>query len=281
MSIVTQLYSGSMLVFDYRCTAGPNDKPFWEVHRHHSISYVRKGSFGCCLNGNTFDLVAGSVFVGNANDEYMCTHDHHDCGDECLSFHLLPELIESIAPNFRQWNIGSVPPLAELTGLGELAQAAAEGHCNLGVDEAGIIFTASFIDLVSGSSRASVQMRAQDRRRTVEAALWIDECAEQPFNLDMLASAAGLSPFHFLRMFRKVVGITPHQFLIRSRLRRAARLLATDDRSITSVAFDSGFADLSNFVRTFHRASGVSPAKFRTASRGDRKIFQERLGKSS
>jgi AraC-like DNA-binding protein len=64
---------------------------------------------------------------------------------------------------------------------------------------------------------------------------------------------------------------------VRARLRHAARLLAEDARSITDVAYDVGFGDLSNFVRTFHRAAGASPLRFRQASRGMRKIFQERL----
>ena len=85
-----------------------------------------------------------------------------------------------------------------------------------------------------------------------------------------------MSPFHFLRLFAKVVGVTPHQYLVRSRLRHAARLLADEDKAITDIAFDVGFADLSNFVRTFHRAAGVSPRDFRKAARGDRKIFQDR-----
>jgi AraC-like DNA-binding protein len=55
-------------------------------------------------------------------------------------------------------------------------------------------------------------------------------------------------------------------------------LLADDTRSITDIALDVGFADLSNFVRTFHRAAGVSPRDFRKAAKGDRKIFQDRLG---
>ena len=75
-----------------------------------------------------------------------------------------------------------------------------------------------------------------------------------------------------------MLGVTPHQYLVRSRLRHAARLLTDDARSVTDVAYDVGFADLSNFVRTFHRAAGVSPRKFRQASRGHRKILQERLG---
>ena len=88
---------------------------------------------------------------------------------------------------------------------------------------------------------------------------------------------AGLSPFHFLRLFSHVLGVTPHQYLVRSRLRHAARLLADDSRAVTDIAFDVGFGDLSNFVRTFHRAAGVSPRGFRNAAKGDRKIFQDRL----
>jgi AraC-like DNA-binding protein len=53
--------------------------------------------------------------------------------------------------------------------------------------------------------------------------------------------------------------------------------LTDDDRPITEIAYDVGFGDLSNFVRTFHRAAGVSPRRFREASRGMRKIFQDRL----
>ena len=74
-----------------------------------------------------------------------------------------------------------------------------------------------------------------------------------------------------------MLGVTPHQYLVRSRLRHAARRLAYDDSPITDIAYDVGFGDLSNFVRTFHRASGASPLKFRQASKGDRKIFQDRL----
>jgi AraC-like DNA-binding protein len=59
-------------------------------------------------------------------------------------------------------------------------------------------------------------------------------------------------------------------------LRHAARLLSDADISITDIAYDIGFGDLSNFVRTFHRAAGMSPRAFREASRGNRKILQDR-----
>jgi AraC-like DNA-binding protein len=95
--------------------------------------------------------------------------------------------------------------------------------------------------------------------------------------LDDVATRAGLSPWHFLRVFADVVGATPHQYLLRARLRRAARMLVDTPAAITDIAADVGFGDLSNFVRTFGRAAGLSPRAYRQAAQGDRNFLQERL----
>ena len=102
--------------------------------------------------------------------------------------------------------------------------------------------------------------------------MWLDAHAADDIDLAEAAAQAGLSSFHFLRVFRAVLGVTPHQYLIRARLRRAARLLADPARSITDIALDVGFADLSNFVRTFHRAAGVSPGAFRDTARSSKRV---------
>ena len=276
MTATTLLQQKSISVSDFRCSAGPDDTPFVERHRSHSVSYVRKGSFGCRTRGRFFELVAGSILVGHPGDEYTCTHDHV-CGDECLSFFLAPELVEAIGDRTEIWQIGAAPPLPELMVVGELAQAAAEGRSDIGLDEVGQAFASRFVEAVSGRPRQPVRTAARDRRRAVETALWIDAHSHRQVDLEHAAAQAGISPFHFLRLFSSVLGVTPHQYLVRSRLRHAARLLADDGTSITDVAYDVGFGDLSNFVRTFHRAVGVSPRRFREASRGMRKIFQERL----
>jgi AraC-like DNA-binding protein len=276
MTATTLLQQKSISVSDFRCSAGPEDTPFVERHRSHSVSYVRKGSFGCRTRGRFFELVAGSILVGHPGDEYTCTHDHV-CGDECLSFFLAPELVDAIGDRTEIWQIGSAPPLPELMVLGELAQAAACGRSNIGLDEVGQAFASRFVEAVSGRPRQPVRAAARDRRRAVETALWIDAHSHRQIDLEHAAAQAGISPFHFLRLFSNVLGVTPHQYLVRSRLRHAARLLADDGSSITDVAYDVGFGDLSNFVRTFHRAAGISPRRFREASRGMRKIFQERL----
>jgi AraC-like DNA-binding protein len=277
MSSTTLLQRPTIAVSDFRCDAAPGDAPFTEQHRCHSLSYVRKGSFGYQSRGRSFELVVGSVLVGHPGSEFVCRHDHV-CGDECLSFFLEPELVETIGDRADIWQVGCAPPLPELMVFGELAQAAADGRSDIALDEVGQLFAARFVEMVSGQPSKPVKATAQDRRRAVEAALWIDAHSHRAIDLEAAADQAGVSPFHFLRLFSAVLGVTPHQYLVRSRLRHAARLLADEDRPITDIAYDIGFNDLSNFVRTFHRAAGVSPLRFRKASRGDRKIFQERLG---
>jgi len=272
------LFQGSgITVMDYRCTAGPDDVPFIEQHASHSISYVRKGSFGCRCRGRSHELVTGAVLIGAPGEEYVCHHEHHAGGDECLSFAFAPEVIELIGDDRSVWQQGSAAPLAELMTLGELAQAVVGQHSDLGFDEIGQAFAARLVDVVSGKVRRQTAISARDRRRAVETAIWIAAHSTDEIDLDAAANQAGVSSFHFLRMFRDALGVTPHQYLVRSRLRHAARLLAESDRAITDIALDVGFGDLSNFVRSFHRAAGASPRAFRQASKGSRKIFQERL----
>ena len=95
MTVTTLLRAESVSVIDYCCIAGPADKPYVEVHRSYSIAYVRRGSFGIANARSFFELVAARCSSGHPGDEYMCTHDHHAGGDECLSFHFSRELVET------------------------------------------------------------------------------------------------------------------------------------------------------------------------------------------
>jgi AraC-like DNA-binding protein len=277
MVATTLLERPALSVVDYRCSARPGDRPFAEDHRGYSISYVSSGSFGYRSRGRAHELVAGAVLVGHPGDEYVCTHDHVH-GDRCLSFQPGAALVEAIGDRPALWQVGCVPPIPELMVIGELGQAVLDGRSELGLDEVGLWLTARFVEVAAGRSSRPRAVRAPDRRRAVDAALWIEAHAHEPIALDDAARQAGLSEFHFLRLFTGVLGVSPKQYVIRSRLRRAARMLAEGGRPITEIAFEVGFGDVSNFVRTFHRAAGVSPRRFRQASRGDRKILQDRIG---
>src|SRR4051794_5367117 len=183
MTASTLLQTSSISVHDFRCSASVDDAPFVERHCCHSVSYVRKGSFGYESRGRSFELVTGSVLVGHPDHEYVCTHDHV-CGDECLSFFLGPELVDAIGGRGDIWHIGAAPPLPELMVLGELAQAAADGRSDLGLDEVGALFASRFVEVVSGRTHQRVPAKARDRRRAVETALWIDAHSHREIELE-------------------------------------------------------------------------------------------------
>ena len=80
-------------------------------------------------------------------------------------------------------------------------------------------------------------------------------------SLTSTAREVGMSTFYFARVFRELVGQSPHQYLLRARLAHAARLLRKET-SVTEAAFSSGFGNLSHFTRTFHGYFGVAPAEY-------------------
>jgi AraC family transcriptional regulator len=280
MLLSTALTSGALGVFDYRCSAGPADRPFTEQHRSYSISYVRRGSFGCLTRGRRFELVAGSFLLGSPGDEYLCTHDHHAGGDECLSFHFDAPLLEALGLSAHGWQSAALPPLAQLGLLAERAQALA-GRDPAALEEAGTLLAARFLELSGHAPRAQRAPSARDRRRVVRAALWLEAHAREPLDLTRIARVAGVSGYHFLRLFAQVIGVTPHQYLVRTRLRQAARLLAQEQASIAAIAYEVGFGDLSNFVRTFRRAAGSAPRQFRRLAQRDRNFLQDRRARAA
>ena len=124
MSATVIFQSDAVSVIDYRCSMGPDDKPFAEQHHHHSLSYVRRGTFAYECRGTSHEMVPGSVMVGHADDEYVCSHHHHICGDECLSIQFSRETADLITRNEELWRSGYAPPLPELMVLGELVERA-------------------------------------------------------------------------------------------------------------------------------------------------------------
>jgi AraC family transcriptional regulator len=84
----------------------------------------------------------------------------------------------------------------------------------------------------------------------------------EDISLDSLAGAAGLSPFHFARLFKRSTGVSPHQYVLRCRVERARGLLMRSKASIAEVAVEVGFCDQSHLAAHFKRVYGVSPKAF-------------------
>ena len=117
--------------------------------------------------------------------------------------------------------------------------------------------------MTSGSPAASATLSTRDRRRISDVLRYVEHCTDRPIGLAELADVARMSKYHFLRTFRRTVGITPYQFLLSLRLRRAALALSTTSTSVSAIAFDCGFGDLSTFNGRFRDAFGASPQTLR------------------
>jgi AraC-like DNA-binding protein len=80
-----------------------------------------------------------------------------------------------------------------------------------------------------------------------------------------LAAAAGLSPAHFSRAFKRTFGESPHQYLLTRRMERAAALLRTTDWSVTRICFAVGAQSVGSFTTSFRRMFGHTPLAYRAA----------------
>jgi AraC family transcriptional regulator len=101
----------------------------------------------------------------------------------------------------------------------------------------------------------------------VRAIVYVENNILKPLNLDKIAREAYMSKFHFCRIFKKYVGVSPMQYAINMRLKKAMTLLSRKDLSISAVAAQSGFSDLSEFSRQFKRLYGSSPSAVRESLR--------------
>ncbi|MGO9452702.1 MAG: helix-turn-helix domain-containing protein [Candidatus Binataceae bacterium] len=253
-------------VVDIVCTSGAQDRPFEERYWSHAISIVLAGTFvyrsdyGSCL------MSPGALLLGNAGHGYECSHQHGE-GDRCLSFQFDPEMFEQVAgdagasgPAFGH---NRLPPLRVLAPITARATQAMGGRDSF--EEIALEMAAAVMQVASDTCRNGPSAAACDRARVARVLRQMESSFAEPRTLASLARIAGLSRYHFLRTFKCVTGITPHQWLLRARLRDAARRLAKRADSVTEIALDTGFEDLSNFIRSFRAEFGVSPRRYRAA----------------
>jgi AraC-like DNA-binding protein len=97
-------------------------------------------------------------------------------------------------------------------------------------------------------------------RRLCNARDFVRAHHAEGLTIERIAKAAGMSPFHFARTFRRCFGQTPHAFLVDVRLARAKELLARRGTHVTDVCFDVGFASLGSFSALFSREVGRPPS---------------------
>lgn len=269
MDATTWAAGNGWSVQEVTCNAGPRDRAFEERHETVSIAAVLAGTFQYRSEQGAALLAPGALLLGNHGQCFECRHEH-GIGDRCLSFHFTPTYWESLVaamPSMRRATFAHshVPPAASLTGMLARLASFRQGD-TAALEEVAIDLAGAVLHADAGLRSRPGPLRNHDAQRVSDAVRRIEAHAHEvgeTLSLAELARDADLSPWHFLRVFRRVVGMTPHQYVLRTRMQRAAEQLRDSTGSISSIAFAAGFNDLSTFNQRFRTVMGMSPGSYR------------------
>lgn len=280
-------------VSDVICHAGPCDRPFEEQFSQACIAIVVSGSFQYRASSGRELMTPGSLLLGNTAQQFECGHEH-GVGDRCISFSYEQRYLDSIAAEAglrsrkAEFSTLRVPPVRELSLVIARARAGLLAESGGGLsangfpppveneksesgspasrlngnakvwDEIAFELAARTLETAGDGKPTSNSSAATDARVT-RIVRRIESCPDLPDLLGDLAREVGLSRYHFLRVFHRLTGLTPHQYILRARLRRAAARLLVERGRVVDIAFDSGFGDVSNFNHAFRAEFGMSP----------------------
>lgn len=263
-------------VADVICTSGPDDHAFEEQHSRYAIAVVLAGSFQYRSPLGRASMTPGALMLGNSGQCFECDHLHGE-GDRCVAFWYAADHFERLAADAglrsaRHFTTARLPALRALAPLVTRANCGLSSPRETPWEEISVELAASALRFSAGmpADRRGPPLNAEAHvTRAVRA---IDGDPASGWTLRRLAQAAGLSPYHFLRTFNQVTGVTPHQYVLRTRLRDAAVRLVRESGSVIDIALDCGFGDVSNFTRAFRVEFGVSPREYRrdVSDTGDR-----------
>lgn len=258
-------------VAEYVCHCGPADRAFEERHDAFTIAAVVDGLFTYRSDTGTTLLHSGAVLLGNHGACFECGHDH-STGDRCIAFHFEPDYFAEVAASaagasWFRFPVGALPAQATMVQWLARVEARLARGAKLEAGDVASQLIEFVIGNVSGASPTAVRMSGRDERRVTQALEFIEQHSTEDFDLDTLAAVATMSKYHFLRTFRRAVGMTPYQCLLSVRMRSAVRLLLASSAPVSSIAFEVGFGDLSTFNGRFRDHFGESPTAFRARER--------------
>jgi AraC-like DNA-binding protein len=240
----------------------PHCDPREERSNSISLSFVLKGSFAIRAGAGRFELTPRTVFATRPGLDYRTYHREERPTDVCLSVEYSPDFLgdedSGLTPAFR---------VLELTNrtayLRWRLERAVERKWEDGAfEELGAELLSSVGDLGRRSRLFGERSLEWYAERIDQARTLLETSFRERHSLASLSREVGMSPFHFARLFRSLVGTPPGRYLLFTRLDEAHRLLR-ENRSVTDACFDSGFSNLSYFVRAFRKRYLVPPSAVR------------------
>lgn len=226
------------------------------------------------------NLPVNPSFLANPNQATQLKLDRRK--NELLLVRLKPELLIETATRLRLYRNGSHllfrSPMEPVTDDAKLRQtlesisAELEGSATGWrevirslVNQLAVYLLRAHINVQRSDEIELSRVGLVDRRLRRAVEFMHDNCGRE-LSLAEIASAAYLSEFHFARLFKKIMGLTPHAYLGSLRIERARQLLAESDLAIVEVGATVGYASQSHFTKVFRETTGMTPRAFRQAA---------------
>jgi AraC family transcriptional regulator len=259
---VTTLFQGPSVVverFDHAEHCFHRDEGP-EVTRSIAVTFVERGDFEIVEAKEPWRFSQLDVLLSVPGTPRTYRH-HLECPtDVCLSLSYAPELVEEAFGRLPRLLPPRVPAgVASGFALRRVLQALKSSDA-MAIESVAFDCTVA-IGPHSWEGTGKLKGASAHARRIASACEAMADGLAADHSLASTARAVGMSTFYFARVFRELVGLSPHQYLLRARLAHAARLLR-QEASVTEAALSSGFGNLSHFTRTFHRHFGVAPVQY-------------------
>lgn len=236
------------------------------VHEGYCIGVIEEGAQSFFRTGQLHTAPKGDIILVNA-DEIHTGSSAVESGWSYRAIYPTPEMLHDVGQDFFTVK-NSVPwfPNAVVHDVGLAQQLVLlfdllEQKENTLFKESMYLSTLARLIHLYGRAKLSKAELPEAQMKIEMIKELLSEFPEKDFSLNELAGYIGLSPWHFLREFKKHTGLPPHSWLIQIRLRKAQQLLK-QGVSIALVAQSSGFSDQSHFTRHFKKAVGVTPSQY-------------------
>lgn len=236
--------------------------PGYELHRASFDSflliYIKSGSLSVNIKNNNF-IAHEDSFV------FLDCYEPHSYGTttgcECVWCHfdgvLARNFYESIASH-----LGITFSVRNSEPIVRKLDAIIESFCRSSIKEA--LLSKYINDILTSLLLYSPTNSDDDKSDTIETVIsYINEHFNEDLPDSKLSSLVGLSHYHFIRVFKRETGFTPHEYVINTRLSNARYLLRNTSLSVKDICFSCGFSSESAFCITFKKRAGITPAQYR------------------